>query len=44
MRDVASLKDEKVNYLSLMLVQNPKRMRGELQRGCRSRKEAVEVL
>jgi hypothetical protein len=31
-RDVASLKGEKVNYLSLMLVQNPKRVRGELRR------------
>lgn len=39
-RDVASLKGEKVNYLSLMLVQNPKRVRGELRRGCRKRKEA----
>ena len=34
-RDVASLKGEKVNYLSLMLVQNPGRARGELRRGCR---------
>lgn len=40
--DVASLKGEKVNYLSLMLVQNPKRVRGELRRGCRKRKEAIE--
>ncbi|NHC08519.1 precorrin-2 C(20)-methyltransferase [Azonexus fungiphilus] len=37
-RDVASLKGEKVNYLSLLLVQNPKRVRGELRRGCRKRK------
>lgn len=37
-RDVASLKGETVNYLSLMLVQNPKRQRGELRRGCRQRK------
>lgn len=37
-RDVVSLKGEKVNYLSLMLVQNPKRQRGELRRGCRKRK------
>ena len=36
-RDVARLKGEKVNYLSLMLVQNPKRERGELRRGCRQR-------
>lgn len=40
-RDVASLKGEAVNYLSLLLVQNPKRERGELRRGCRKRKEAV---
>ncbi len=39
-RNVASLKGEKVNYLSLMLVQNPKRERGELRRGCRQRKDA----
>lgn len=42
-RDVASLKGERVNYLSLMLVQNPKRERGELRRGCRQRKEAQEA-
>jgi precorrin-2/cobalt-factor-2 C20-methyltransferase len=42
-RDVASLRGEKVNYLSLMLVQNPKRERGELRRGCRQRKEAGET-
>lgn len=36
-RDIASLKGEKVNYLSLLLVQNPKRVRGELRRGCRKR-------
>lgn len=40
-RDVVSLKGEAVNYLSLLLVQNPKRERGELRRGCRKRKEAV---
>ena len=42
-RDIASLKGSKVNYLSLMLVQNPKRVRGELRRGCRKRKEAATV-
>ena len=36
-RDVASLKGGDVNYLSLLLVQNPKRSRGELRRGCRRR-------
>lgn len=38
--DVATLRGEKVNYLSLMLVKNPDRPRGELQRGCR--KKTVE--
>lgn len=37
--DLLSLKGEKVNYLSLMLVKNPKRARGELRRGCRKRAE-----
>jgi precorrin-2/cobalt-factor-2 C20-methyltransferase len=37
--DILSLKGEKVNYLSLMLVKNPKRVRGELRRGCRKRAE-----
>lgn len=40
-RDLTSLKGEKVNYLSLLLVQNPKRQRGELRRGCRKRLEAA---
>ncbi len=38
--DVATLRGEKVAYLSLLLVRNPQRVRGELQRGCR--KKAVE--
>ena len=42
-RDVASLKGEKVNYLSLLLVQNPKRERGQLLRGCRQRQEAGDA-
>ncbi|GAB1394597.1 precorrin-2 C(20)-methyltransferase [Rhodocyclaceae bacterium] len=42
-RDVASLKGTAVNYLSLLLVQNPKRLRGELRRGCRKRKEVPET-
>lgn len=37
--DVIRLRGEKVSYLSLMLVQNPKRQRGELRRGCRKRAE-----
>ena len=40
-RDVARLRGEKVNYLSLLLVQNPKRARGELRRGCRRRQAAA---
>ena len=36
-RDVASLKGEKVNYLSLMLVRNPNRARGEMIRGCKKK-------
>lgn len=36
-RDVLSLKNCPVGYLSLMLVQNPNRVRGELKRGCRPR-------
>lgn len=34
-RDVASLRKEKVNYLSLLIVKNPERQRGEIARGCR---------
>jgi len=34
-QDVGTLRGEKVAYLSLMLVRNPNRVRGELQRGCR---------
>lgn len=35
--DVAALKGTPVNYLSLLLVKNPGRERGELQRGCRKK-------
>lgn len=41
-RDVASLKGAKVNYLSLLLVKNPERPRAAMQRGCR--KKTAEVL
>ena len=34
-KDVLSLKESKVNYLSLLLVRNPQRQRGEIIRGCR---------
>ncbi len=36
-RDVTTLRGEKVAYLSLLLVRNPGRVRGELQRGCRKK-------
>ncbi len=35
--EVAQLRGEKVAYLSLLLVRNPARVRGELQRGCRKK-------
>lgn len=35
--DVARLKGEKVNYLSLLLIRNPDRARGAMQRGCRKK-------
>lgn len=35
--DVGALQGEKVNYLSLMLIKNPNRQRGELIRGCRKK-------
>jgi precorrin-2/cobalt-factor-2 C20-methyltransferase len=40
--DVAALKGSKVNYLSLLLVKNPERERGEMIRGCR-KKTTVEL-
>lgn len=36
-KDVLSLKENKVNYLSLLLVRNPQRQRGEIIRGCRKK-------
>ena len=41
--DLATLRDTSVNYLSLLLVRNPKRQRGELRRGCRRRLEAPQA-
>ena len=35
--DVASLYGEKVNYLSLLMIHNPHRQRGEMIRGCRKK-------
>lgn len=40
--DVASLRDAKVNYLSLLLVQNPGRPRGALIRGCRKKENMIK--
>lgn len=42
-RDLMSLRGESVNYLSLLLLRNPKRVRGELRRGCRQRSAAAPV-
>jgi precorrin-2/cobalt-factor-2 C20-methyltransferase len=39
-RDVMRLRGEKVNYLSLLLVRNPDRQRGEMLRGCRKKTSA----
>ncbi len=35
--DIARLKGQKVNYLSLIMIQNPYRQRGEIIRGCRKK-------
>lgn len=43
-RDLAGLRGAKVNYLSLLLVRNPYRLRGELRRGCRSRRASPAAL
>lgn len=40
--DLTELKGHKVNYLSLILVKNPERPRGELVRGCRRKSTANE--
>lgn len=40
--DVGELKGTKVNYLSLLLVKNPDRQRGEMLRGCR-KKTTTEI-
>lgn len=40
--DVASLRDAKVNYLSLLLVHNPGRPRGSLIRGCRKKENMIK--
>lgn len=40
--DVASLRNTTVNYLSLLLVKNPQRERGEMIRGCRKKSTTTE--
>lgn len=42
--DVAQLKGQTVNYLSLLLVKNPHRQRGEMIRGCRKKTTIEEAL
>jgi len=37
-KNISDLRGQKVNYLSLILVKNPNRTRGELIRGCRKKK------
>ncbi len=41
-KDVASLKGNKVNYLSLMIIKNPERKRGPMIRGCRKKTSTPE--
>lgn len=40
--NIASLYNEKVNYLSLLLIKNPHRIRGEMIRGCRKKESTKE--
>ncbi len=41
--DVRSLYGEKVNYLSLLLIKNPHRQRGDIIRGCRKKTDLKNV-
>jgi precorrin-2/cobalt-factor-2 C20-methyltransferase len=41
--DLGNLQGEKVNYLSLLIIKNPRRLRPEVQRGCRKKPEASHV-
>lgn len=41
--DVAQLKGQTVNYLSLLLVKNPQRQRGKMLRGCRKKNTFEET-
>lgn len=40
--DISTLKGQTVNYLSLMIVKNPERQRGELIRGCRKKTTSIK--
>ncbi|HSI50610.1 MAG TPA: precorrin-2 C(20)-methyltransferase [Ideonella sp.] len=40
-RDITTLRGEKVNYLSLLIVQNPLRQRGERIKGCKKKTPAA---
>jgi len=40
--DIASLKGDKVNYLSLMIVKNPRTEREKIIRGCRKKASETE--
>ncbi|VAW99543.1 Cobalt-precorrin-2 C(20)-methyltransferase [hydrothermal vent metagenome] len=40
--NIANLKGQKVNYLSLMIVKNPQRQRGEIIRGCRKKNTTTQ--
>jgi precorrin-2/cobalt-factor-2 C20-methyltransferase len=40
--DIQSLKGEKVNYLSLIMIKNPYRHRGEIIRGCRKKTSVAD--
>lgn len=42
-RNIESLRGEKVNYLSLLLIRNPHRQRGEILRGCRKKTSTSET-
>lgn len=43
-RDITQLENQKVNYLSLIMVRNPGRQRGEVIRGCRKKHSPSEQI
>ncbi len=42
-RDIVNLRGQKVNYLSLLLVRNPHREKGERMRGCRKKTDSIST-